>query len=410
MKAKVAIVGSGPSGCYAAQALLKAAPDLQVDIIDALPVPFGLVRYGVASDHQGTKAVSRQFSRIFERQGAGFFGNVRIGQDISLATLRSAYDAVILAAGLSADRKLGIPGDTLPGVYGSAALTRALHEHPEADALPDLGSAPVIVGNGNVAIDLLRVLAKTADELHGSDLGPGPTAWLAANRFETLTVIGRSPAGKAKFDPVMVRELAKLTNVTIDVAGVHSSEDEEERKRLEALSEIHGHAKGSTRIIFRFGLQLRSVEGTDRVSGLKVASAEGEEIIPASSILTAIGFQSSGDFDREALLSAAEPDASGKLAENLFAAGWFWRGPRGTIPDSRTEAQALATRLLEEISPNPDREGSHIFAGLRDVVDYTGWQKIDSAELAAAAPNRCRQKLAGKNELLRVAGEQETNS
>lgn len=403
MRGKVAIVGSGPSGCYAAQALLKTASELQVDIIDALPVPFGLVRYGVAADHQGTKVVSRQFERVFERQGARFFGNVTIGRDISLQALRQAYDTVILAAGLSEDRRLGIRGDDLTGVYGSSSLTRALHEHPDAPPLPDLGANPVIIGNGNVAIDLLRVLAKTADELDGSDLGAGPTEWLSRNSFESVTIIGRSPAGRAKFDPVMVRELGKLQNVSIEIIGLHQSNDADEQKRLEALASVDGHRTGKTRIVFRFGLLPRAVEGDAHVTGLRVAGTECEEIIPASSILTAIGFASGGNLERDALLAAGEPDETGKLADGLFAAGWFRRGPRGTIPDSRLEAQAMAARIVTELAPDPARPGGDVFSGLTGIVDYAGWQRIDAAELAAASPTRCRQKLPTKDALLRTA-------
>jgi ferredoxin/flavodoxin---NADP+ reductase len=408
MSGKIAIVGAGPSGCYAAQALLKLAPALQVDIIDALPVPFGLVRYGVAADHQGTKAVSRQFARVFERQGARFFGNVRIGRDISLNALRDAYDTVVLAAGLSEDRRLGIPGDDLRGVYGSSALTRALNDHPDAAPLPDLGANPVIVGNGNVAIDLLRVLTKTADELNGSDLGDVPTEWLARHSFESVTIVGRSPAGRAKFDPVMVRELGKLADVSIEVTGSHRPDDADEQKRIEALASIDGHVTGRTRIVFRFDLQPLAVEGDTHVTGLRVAGAGGEETIPASSILTAIGFACGGNLDRDALFASGEPDEIGMLADGLFAVGWFRRGPRGTIPDSRSEAQAMATRIVAELAPNPAHPGSAIFGNLTRIVDYSGWQKIDEAELASASPTRCRRKLSTTDALLQAAAGQET--
>lgn len=208
MSGKIAIVGAGPAGCYTAQALLKAAPDCTVDVIDALPVPYGLLRYGVAADHQGTKAVARQFERVFTRQGARFFGNLRIGERISLAQLRAAYDAVVLATGLDVDRRLGIVGDDLDGVIGSGALTRALNDHPGAAALPDLGAHPVIIGHGNVALDILRLLVKTSAELEGSDLGAAASDWLAGQRLARITVLGRGPLESARFDPVMIRELA----------------------------------------------------------------------------------------------------------------------------------------------------------------------------------------------------------
>lgn len=403
MTGRIAIVGAGPSGCYVAQALLKARPDLEVDLVDALPVPFGLVRYGVAADHQGTKAITRQFARIFERQGARFFGNVHIGRDVDLLELRKAYDAVVLAAGLSGDRPLLIPGAGLPGIHGAGALTRALHEHPDASAFPDLGSHPLILGNGNVAIDLLRLLCKTPPELHGTDLGLEPSTWLASSAIEAITIVGRSPAARAKFDPLMVRELGKLRNVSIRVIDAGDADDPDGQKRIDALSDIHGYDTGAVRITFRFGLQPLAVEGDGRVTGLRVAGPDGEEVIAASSILTAIGFESEGDLDRGALVQAAGHGEAGRLGDRLYAAGWFARGPRGTIPDSRTEAQAVAALVLGDLTPDADRIGSAVFRNVRHVVDYAGWKRIDAHELAGSTPERCRRKLASTAELLHVA-------
>lgn len=408
MSGKIAIVGAGPSGCYLAQALLKKAPDLQVDLVDQLPVPYGLVRYGVAADHQGTKGVARQFARVFERQGARFFGNVAIGRDVTLDQLRAAYDVVVLAAGLSADRKLGVPGEDLPGVYGAGRLTRALFEHPEAEDLPDLGAHPVIVGNGNVAIDLLRLLAKAPDELEGSDLGEGPSRWLAQSGIETITITGRSPAARAKFDAVMVKELAKLSDVRIEVVVAGVSDDATEMKTLEALSAIHGHGAGAKRITFRFGLTPKAVEGEGRAQAVRFASETGEEIIPCTSVLTAIGFEAAPGLPRDVLISKATDAEAGRLAPGLFAAGWFRRGPRGTIPENRADAQALASVILDGLSADPSRAGCEVFDGLDDIVDYAGWCRIDAAETEAAPEGRCRTKLATRETMLGVAGARET--
>ncbi|WP_300439523.1 FAD-dependent oxidoreductase [uncultured Mameliella sp.] len=408
MSGKIAIVGAGPSGCYLAQALLKKAPDLQVDLIDQLPVPYGLVRYGVAADHQGTKGVARQFARVFERQGARFFGNVSIGRDVTLEDLRAAYDAVVLAAGLSSDRKLGVPGDDLPGVFGAGRLTRALFEHPEAEDLPDLGAHPVIVGNGNVAIDLLRLLAKAPEELDGSDLGEGPSRWLAQSGIETITITGRSPAVRAKFDAVMVKELAKLSDVRIEVIGAGDGNDPAEAKTLEALSAIHDHGDGAKRITFRFGLTPKAVEGDAQAQAVRFANQGGEEVIPCTSVLTAIGFEAAPGLPRDALISGAADAEAGRLATGLFAAGWFRRGPRGTIPENRADAQALAAVILDDLSADPARVGGAVFDGLDQVVDYSGWCRIDAAETEAAPEGRCRSKLATRETMLGVAGARET--
>lgn len=404
MTGQIAIIGAGPSGCFLAQALLKAQPALRVDLIDRLPVPYGLVRYGVAADHQGTKGVTRQFARLFERQGARFFGNVSIGTDIELNDLRSAYDAVVLAAGLSADRALGIPGGDLPGVHGAGKLTRALYEHPEAEALPRLGPHPLIVGNGNVAIDLLRLLAKAPEDLEGSDLGAGPTAWLAESGIEEITITGRSPAAVAKFDTVMIKELAKLSGVTIRVVGAGESDDPAAQKKLDALTSLEG-GDGPRRITFRFGLTPLAVEGEDRAQAVRFATAEGEEVLPCTSVLTAIGFDTPGDLPRAALL---QNENDGALSEGLYATGWFRRGPRGTIPDNRADAKALAERILAELTPDPGKSGAGILQGLDAITDYDGWCRIDRAETENPPPGRCRAKITTREAMLTLARQEDT--
>jgi ferredoxin--NADP+ reductase len=402
MTGKIAIVGAGPSGCYLAQALLKAAPELEVDIVDALPVPYGLVRYGVAADHQGTKGVTRQFARVFERQGARFFGNLKLGRDVDLDALRAAYDVVVLATGMSVDRPLGIPGEDLRGVYGAGRLTRALYEHPDAEALPDLGAHPLIVGNGNVAIDLLRLLAKAPDEFAGSDLGPGPSGWLAKSGIETITITGRSAAARAKFDPVMVKELGKLTGVRFDVVDAGDSDDPAGAKKIEALAGLSG--TGARTVTFRFGLTPTEVIGQDgEVRAMRFATSKGEETLPCTSVLTAIGFDPSPDLPRDVLLAGATDAEAGALAPGLYATGWFRRGPRGTIPENRADAQALAARILDDIDPDPEKPGRTVLDGRAELVDYDGWCRIDAAETDALPDGRCRAKITTRAEMVRIA-------
>lgn len=418
MSASVAIVGAGPSGCFVAQALLKAAPDLRLDLIDALPVPYGLVRYGVAADHQGTKAVIRQFERLFERQGAGFVGNLAVGRDLPLERLRACYDVVVLAAGLAGDRRLGIPGDDLAGIAGSGAVTRALNDHPDAGPLPELGPDVVIVGNGNVALDLLRLLVKTPEDLAGSDLGPVASRWLAESGVKRITVLGRSPAAAARFDPAMIRELGRAGGACFRVEAAGSAGDPQGQKVIEALAEIDGAGSGARRVTFRFGCTPVAVEGQGRVRALRVREAGGAIVdLPCDLLLTAIGFEDDGTLGRAALLAgAAEPEA-GVLAPGLYATGWFRRGPRGTIPENRADAQALAARILADLPSLPGGKPGR--AGLPEGgarIDHAGWQRIDAAERANCPPDRCRVKIATRAEMLALAsgtgaeGSKETTS
>ena len=408
MTRSVAIVGAGPSGCYVAQALLKAEAGLQVDLVDRLPVPYGLVRYGVAADHQGTKGVTRQFARLFERQGAGFIGNVEVDGPL----LEASYDAVVLAAGLSQDRRLGIPGEHLAGVHGAGALTRALYDHPDAGPLPGLGRRVVLVGNGNVAIDLLRLLVKTPSELDGSDLGPVASDWLAASPVQEITIVGRSPADRAKFDAVMIRELGKLSGLRVTLSDLPDAADPDGARKIDALRGLSELTEGPRSIDFRFGLTPVAIEGEGpQVAGIRCADATGHEtLLPCDTVLTAVGFCAGADvLERDRRIAGALDAGAGCLGPGLYAAGWFRRGPRGTIPDNRADAQAVAARILSDLNSLPERAGAGraMWQGRDGIVDYAGWQAIDTAELAAAVPGRCRRKIATRTEMLALAAKTE---
>ncbi|MGR3661885.1 MAG: FAD-dependent oxidoreductase [Paracoccaceae bacterium] len=406
MTAHIAIVGAGPSGCFLAQALLKAMPNLNVDLIDSLPVPYGLVRYGVASDHQGTKAITRQFERLFERQGARFIGNMTIGRDISLAELRKAYDVVVLASGLAGDKSLGIPGADLAGVIGAGAFTRALYDHPDADALPEIKGNVVIMGNGNVAIDILRLLAKTPDELAGSDLGLIASDWLSNCEITSLTIVGRSSAAQAKFDPVMIRELGKLAGVQIKVEDTDIGTNHSEQKNLSALANIANLDSGDLPVSFRFGLTPIQIDGEDgHVTGVQFQTSDSVCIsLPCDAFITAIGFQDAGLLNRDTLIDRAIDITSGRMEPGLYATGWFRRGPRGTIPENRADAKNLAALIVDEVqSLVSTKPGSSALAAKVETVDYDGWKKIDAAELAAPNKTRCRAKIETRSEMLNIA-------
>ncbi|UPG73196.1 FAD-dependent oxidoreductase [Roseomonas gilardii subsp. gilardii] len=416
MTHRIAIIGSGPSGCFLAQALRKDWPEAEIDIIERLPVPYGLLRYGVAADHQGTKAVSRQFDRLFEREDVRFWGDVTLGRDVTLEALRGLYDAVFLALGLSGDRRLGIPGDDLPGVHGSGWVTRWLNSHPdEAGRLPALGARVVVIGNGNVALDLARLLSKDEAELTGSDLDPDHAAALAGVR--EVTVVGRGAPEAARFDVAMIKEFGRLTGTRISVPLEDGPvpEDTAAAARLAALRALDGVGGGDRRLTFRFGLMPEAVLGTGHVEGVRFRDRRSGamEDIPADTLLTAIGFEPG---PAEALHRAAcglpQGDAlAPELAPGLYAAGWFRRGPRGTIPEARAEARIVADAarpaLAATTGTKPGREGLAALLREKGVapVGFADWLRIRAAEEAAACAGRVRRKGASRTALLALCRE-----
>ncbi|MEM9370515.1 MAG: FAD-dependent oxidoreductase [Pseudomonadota bacterium] len=395
MAGKLAIVGSGPAGCYLAQAVRKACPSAEISIIDRLPVPYGLVRYGVAADHQGTKSVSRQFARLFERQDIAFLGNLEIGKDLDLEDLRAAMDGVVLATGIYADRRFDAPGAELPNLYGAGEVTRYWNRHPDADGFaPKLGSRVAVFGNGNVAIDLIRLLAKGADDLDGSDFD-------AAHINDDVTeihVVGRSPLENARFDAPMVRELEQLDHVAFEL----SSSDAVEVSDAPVVAALRGLfdrdvSMAKKRVIFHSAWQVEEfVELHGRLAGVTLARGGDVKKIDLDSAVTAIGFTSETP-ERDRLLTAAENATEGILAPGLYAAGWFKRGPAGTIADNRHDSIAVARHVAAHLNTvRPGKPGrvalTNRFNG--HLTDYRDWQAIDAAELAAAPEGRCRAKMS----------------
>ena len=404
MTARIAIVGAGPAGCYTAQALRKALPEAELSVIDRLPAPYGLVRYGVAPDHQGTKSVTRQFQRLFERQGVTLLGNLEIGCDLPLDALRRAMDAVVLATGLYGDRRLAVDGAGFRAVYGAGAITRYWNAHPDsADLAPEFGTSVAILGNGNVALDIARLLAKPEAAFAGSDLAPG----LADNDVARINIIGRSLLGAAKFDVAMLRELAAIDGVVCKLApGDHIGDTESAIGA--AAGEIvaeHAAASGKIDIIFHSGWHVARIEGNEgRVSALRLERPDGAgKMIHCDSIVTAIGFAADGGLSPAAFPGEA---ASGILDRGLFASGWFRRGPRGTIAANRADAQEVAAMIVDWLKAHTDDRKPGRAELMRDldaeVTDFNDWRAIDAHEIASAPPDRCRRKIRTTSGMLKI--------
>jgi ferredoxin--NADP+ reductase len=437
----IAIIGAGPSGCYLADALGRKLDSARIDIFDRLPTPFGLVRGGVAPDHQGTKNIVRQFERTLAKDGVRFLGNVDIGKDVSVAELKQAYDILVVATGALVDRALGIPGDTLDHVYGSGAFVSWYNGIPDGrDLAPRLtGDSVAIIGNGNVALDIARLLAKTADELATSDLCAHARDSFSAAAIRDIWLIGRRGPLDASFTTTELAEFGQLARVhpIVDATqlplAVPTEMTDEQRKiaekNLEVLRDYANSsptAKKSIRLHFVFFAAPVAIHGGHSAENLELERTRMEQdrvvltgerwTIPANTVITAIGYRSREipglPFDA---LRGTIVHERGRVAPGIYAVGWCKRGPQGVVPANRADALAVADLILGDLTSSERTmvetakpEGAFADALLAkrkvQVIDFAGWQRINSAEIATGArTGRPREKLTRIDELLAAA-------
>jgi len=403
---KIAIIGSGPSGCFAAQFLRKAWKDAEITIFEALPVPYGLVRYGVAPDHQGSKSVTAQFDRLFEREGIRFAGNVTIGEDLTFEDLAAAFDIIIPATGLGCDRRLPVEAHPDCPVIGAGALIRALNGHPDlslpadADGLPmALGSRVAVIGNGNVAMDVVRLLAKPLDQFGGSDIDDTRLAALRGQGVARIDVFGRSPIGAAKFDLSMFKEILGLSNVRIGRSGTGSCPPCDAMQAL-AAAEARS-ANGALSIHFHFAAQPIALLHGPHGPLLSVETCDGIASHEVDSVITAVGFHDSRP-------SGHPCSAQSWSGAQVFPVGWLQNGGKGTIAANRKSAKETAGEINAAAKDGHLIPAAPGFAAVADriadrLVDYEGWCRIDAHERATCAPGRPRLKLTDRAEMLAVA-------
>ena len=395
MTHRVAIVGAGPSGFYAADGLMRTNPDLHIDIIDRLPTPHGLIRAGVAPDHQGTKAVARQFDRLLARPDVRFAGNIEVGRDLSWDELITGYDAIIVATGMVIDKKLGVPGEELPHVWGSWRLGW-LNGHPDFRQGPDLSQVKsvAVIGNGNVALDVARVLAKSADEMAKSDIVPDAGAAISAAPLTDIYVIGRRGPEHASFTNNELAEMGRLSRAVavteakgLDAAPPASDPTPERLRKAKNLDILRGFANnkaGAKPVTVHFRFQAAPVAFRPGEVELTPNSVMGGKLA-ADLVVTCIGYGGE-DFPRR---------------EDVFPVGWAKRGPTGTIPTNRAESHAVAQQVLAWLEERDPKSGPDV---LPIAVDAAGWHRIDKHEIAAgAALGRPRVKLTDWQALLDVA-------
>ncbi len=429
---RVAIVGSGPAGFYAAGALLGAEIPFEVDMIERLPTPWGLVRLGVAPDHPKLKTVSRAFERIAERPGFRFIGNVEVGRDLMHDDLVRLYDAVIYAVGAQTDRRLGIPGEDLPGSWSATELVAWYNGHPDFQDLPfDLDvERAVVIGNGNVALDVARMLALTREELAPTDTTDQASDAIVASSLKEIVVVGRRGPAQASFTTPELAELGELAgaDVVVDPRDLEGAEPvgTNAERNLDVLREFAARTPtGKPKTVrLRFFLSPVAIHGADRVESIElsrnrledgIAVPTGErETIDCGLVFRSIGYRGVSipglPFDEARGTIANE---TGRVEEGVYCAGWIKRGPTGIIGTNKKDATETVEALLADVRDGAvvrkqDVSTESVDAlleerGVRAVL-YPGWSAIDLVERSKGEPlGRPRVKLVTWEELLEAA-------
>ncbi|BBY98218.1 FAD-dependent oxidoreductase [Mycolicibacterium fallax] len=446
----VAVVGSGPSGFFAAAALLRAAKEsgeyqLRVDMLEMLPTPWGLVRSGVAPDHPKIKSISRQFEKFAADPGFRFFGNVTVGDQVSAADLAQRYDAVIYAVGAQTDRPLGIPGEDLPGSLAAVEFVGWYNAHPHFhDLAPDLsGARAVVVGNGNVALDVARMLVSDCDELAATDVADHALDALRGSGVQEVVIIGRRGPLQAPFTTLELRELGEMASMAdvdvivdpADLAGITAEDAAAAGHTVKLNIEVlRGFAERppagrAKRIVFRFCTSPIEIRGQDRVSsivlgrnelvaenGRLVAKDTGtREELPAQLVVRAVGYRGEPTEglpfdDRGGIIPNVEGRVDGST--NEYVVGWIKRGPSGVIGHNKKDSTEVADLVLADLRDRePVSQAEDRAAQLADwllsrqpaLVTAEHWRTIDDHERGAGEPHgRPRVKLPTVPGLLAV--------
>ena len=446
----VAIVGSGPSGFFAAASLLKAADadenfDVAVDMLEMLPTPWGLVRSGVAPDHPKIKSISKQFEKTAEDDRFRFFGNIGIGEHVTAPELAQQYDAVVYAIGAQSDRPLNIPGEELPGSVAAVDFVGWYNAHPNFEEVtPDLsGARAVVVGNGNVALDVARILVTEPDELAKTDIADHAIEALRPRGVEEVIVLGRRGPLQAAFTTLELRELADLENVDVVVDPAdfeHITEDDAAavgkvcKQNIKVLKGYVGKElrPGHRRIVFRFQTSPIEIAGAERVekivlgrnelvtddSGRVTAKDTGErEEVPVQLVVRSVGYRGVPTeglpFDDK---TGTIPHRDGRIdgSSNEYVVGWIKRGPSGVIGTNKKDSQDTVDSLIADLTAAADLadfgadHGDEIAEWLIErqpkVVTDAHWKLIDDHERSAGEPHgRPRVKLPNLAKLLHIS-------
>ena len=450
---RVAIIGSGPSGFFAAACLQKQPLAIEIDMFERLPTPFGLVRGGVAPDHPDIKSVVRVFERVAAHASYRFFGNVTIGKDLAHGELVRHYDALIYAVGAQSDRRLGVPGEDLAGVHAATQFVGWYNGHPDfRDCRFDLSQESVaLVGLGNVALDVARILASAPERLSGTDIASHALEALNASRVKTITILGRRGPAQAAFTNPELRELGEIADVDLAVAPAELELDEASRaamardenpttrENLETLFEFARRAPAGRRkqIVLRFLVSPVAFHGPGRVEamtlmrnrlepdgrgGVRAVESGQTQTVPVGLVFRSVGYRGVTvpglPFDPRA---AVIPNAAGRvltapgateIVPGAYAVGWIKRGPSGVIGTNKADAQESVSLLLQDLRDgklpapeSPSRDAVQRLLGERrvEVISYEDWRRLDAIELARGREiGRARVKLCTVKEMLQA--------
>lgn len=433
MSLSIAIIGSGPAGFYTADALTAACPDCRVDFIERLPTPFGLIRGGVAPDHQTTKRVAKKYENTAMMDHVHFYGNVEIGRDITLAELRGMYDAVVLAIGAPGDKKLTIPGADKIGVHGSAAFVGWYNGHPDfRDLEPDLDThSAVVIGNGNVAVDVARVLLRSPDGMSQSDLPDHVAELIHAAPITDVHMVGRRGPADAKFTNVELREMGHLNlthpRVKTDqlpddldtvLAGYEDRDRRLRTRNIETLKEFAARSEEGKpkNVHFEFFASPLEILGGERVEAIRFERTTVEDgacigtgetfDLECGLVIPSIGYRSEplegAPFDDK---RGIIPNDNGRIENGLYAVGWIKRGPSGVISSNRPDGVIVAEYIAEDITPDPARTGrDQLEATLKERhvrwIGYSDWQKLEAMEIENAEGDAPRKKFVTVEDMI----------
>jgi ferredoxin/flavodoxin---NADP+ reductase len=446
---RVAVVGSGPAGFYAANALLTAEPPAEVDMIERLPTPWGLVRLGVAPDHPKLKEVSRAFERTAQRPGFRFLGNVELGRDVTHEELTELYDAVVYAVGAQTDRRLAIPGEDLPGSWSAMVFVAWYNGHPDfQDVSIELDAErAVVVGAGNVALDVARMLALTREELAPTDTTDAAIEAISESPLREILVLGRRGPAQAAFTTPELKEMGELAGADIVVDPADLVLDAASEAALESNTNARWNVEllrafaarepmgKPRRVVLRFCASPVEIRGDERVEAVEVvrnelvADASGRvsavptdecETIPCGLVFRSVGYHGTAlpgvPFDER---GGTVPNRDGRVVDEageplpgVYCAGWIKRGPTGVIGTNKKDATETVQQLLADAQagrlPRSEAPAGAIVDLLAErraePVLYAGWEAIDAVEKERGAPHgRPRIKLATWNDLLAAA-------